>query len=129
MCGTVQTDELTASNNRLVEDSTKVDNDVAHLNAHLSATRTRTFHTMTLSEQLTQELQMLQRVSSSRHDSVSLLQLVLCREQLRKWIIHTWSAGAALAVLAALSCSLCATAADFSANCCFLEVNQGSGLC
>lgn len=56
-------DELTASNSRLVEDLIEVDNDVAHLSAHLSATRTRTLHTTTLSEQLTQELQMLQRVS------------------------------------------------------------------
>ena len=140
MCGTVQMDELTASNSRLVEDSTEIDNDVAHLNAHLSATRTRTLHTTTLSEQLTQELQMLQRVSCFSSDSVSLLQLLLCREQLRKWIIHSWSAGAAqsmlaaLAVLADLSCSLCAAAADFSASCCFLgsarlKENQGSGLC
>lgn len=57
-------DELTASNSRLVEDSTEIDNDVAHLNAHLSATRTRTLHTTTLSEQLTQELQMLQRMAA-----------------------------------------------------------------
>jgi len=56
-------DELTASNSRLVEDLIEVDNDVAHLSAHLSATCTRTLHTTTLSEQLTQELQMLQRVS------------------------------------------------------------------
>jgi len=60
---TIQMDELTASNSRLVEDLIEVDNDVAHLSAHLSATRTRTLHTTTLSEQLTQELQMLQRVS------------------------------------------------------------------
>ena len=59
----VQMDELTASNSRLVEDSIEVDNDVTHLSAHLSATRTRILHTTTLSEQLMQELQMLQRVS------------------------------------------------------------------
>ncbi|DBA80155.1 TPA: hypothetical protein ACH3X2_007628 [Trebouxia sp. C0005] len=56
--------ELTASNSRLTEDSIEVDNDVAHLSAHLSATRTRTLHTTSLSEQLTQELQMLQRMSA-----------------------------------------------------------------
>ncbi|KAA6418206.1 MAG: hypothetical protein FRX49_11864 [Trebouxia sp. A1-2] len=55
--------ELTASNSRLTEDSIEVDNDVAHLSAHLSATRTRTLHTTSLSEQLTQELQMLQRAA------------------------------------------------------------------
>lgn len=57
-------DELTASNSRLVEDSIEVDNDVTRLSAHLSATRTRILHTTTLSEQLTQELQMLQRMSA-----------------------------------------------------------------
>ncbi|DBA77183.1 TPA: hypothetical protein ACH3X1_009757 [Trebouxia sp. C0004] len=57
-------DELTASNSRLVEDSIEVDDDVAHLSAHLSATRIRTLHTTALSEQLTQELQMLQRMSA-----------------------------------------------------------------
>ena len=63
MYNMVQMNELTASNSRLTEDSIEVDNDVAHLSAHLSATRTRTLHTTSLSEQLTQELQMLQRVS------------------------------------------------------------------
>jgi len=72
-------DELAASNSRLVEDSIEIDNDVAQLSAHLSATRTRTLHTTTLSEQLMQELQMLQRVSCYRHDSVTAPTVALQR--------------------------------------------------
>ncbi len=140
MYGVVQMDELAASNSRLVEDSIEIDNDVAQLSAHLSATRTRTLHTTTLSEQLMQELQMLQRVSCYRHDSVSLLQLLHCREQLGRLTVRSWSTRAAQPMLAAVpvlavrSCSLCAAAADFLANCCFLgfarlKVDQGLGLC
>ncbi len=58
----MQTEEVAASNQALAAELVKADSSVAELSAGLSATRTRTLHTRTLSEQLTQELLMLQRV-------------------------------------------------------------------
>lgn len=55
-------DELTASNSTLVGDLSEVDGSVAELTAQLSSIRTRTLHTRALSEQLSQEMQMLRRV-------------------------------------------------------------------
>ena len=55
-------DEFAASNSTLMEELSEVDATVAELRAQLSSTRTRTLHTRALSEQLSQEMQMLRRV-------------------------------------------------------------------
>ena len=58
----LQMDDLEANNRSLTDDIKLVDSSDAKLRTQLTATQTSTMHTRTLSDQLTEELMMLQRV-------------------------------------------------------------------
>lgn len=60
--GLLQSNELEASNDTLTHCVTLIDSDISETREILTASRTQTLHTRTLSEQLSQELMMLQRV-------------------------------------------------------------------
>ena len=59
----MQSSELEASNKVLSRDVALVDSDMVRLKEKLAASRIQTLHTQALSNQLSQELTVLQRVS------------------------------------------------------------------